>query len=405
MSTKMTGDNISFLFDDATNDPVGFRTADQVELFFFKSATEQASTDLVTATVAEINRLDVTALGVGEANKAVALDASGNFIMPDNGMFGLSRAVVAAAGTDATNATVLADQVNAVTAADGTKGVALPAAATTTGPIYVINTVLTSGGDLKVYPVNGGNDNINGGAEDAAFTMGPGKAAWFTPTSATQWYVEDVAGVTATTAELNYNDIATLGTGAASKAVVLDAGEDYVWPSGGVLKTGVLKDVADTTLAATHAEINRTCDVSTRIVNVTTTPLAVTEADHSGKTLVLDKADGLAITLPAAAAGLKFRFIIKTTITSASTIKSATGADIMIGYALMGNDSDNTVVRWPSVAADTADTIDLLGTSNSTGGMAGQEIEIEGLATNLWFVKIVGDAAGTEATPFTNTVA
>jgi hypothetical protein len=37
--------------------------------------------------------------------------------------------------------------------------------------------------------------------------------------------------------------------------------------------------------------------------------------------------------------------------------------------------------------------------------MAGQEIEIEGLAANLWFVKIVGDAAGTEATPFANTVA
>ncbi len=211
--------------------------------------------------------------------------------------------------------------------------------------------------------------------------------------------------VTATATELNYNDITTLGTGAASKAVVLDAGEDYTWPATGVLTYGVLKDPAGTSLVATSAEINSTCDVSTRIVNVTTTPLAVTEALHSGKTLVLDKADGLAITLPAAAAGLKFRFIVKTTFSSASSIKSVSGADIMIGYALMGNDSDNTVVRWPSIAADTADTIDLLGTANSTGGMAGQEIEIEGLAANLWFVKIVGDAAGTEATPFTNTVA
>jgi hypothetical protein len=102
---------------------------------------------------------------------------------------------------------------------------------------------------------------------------------------------------------------------------------------------------------------------------------------------------------------LKFRFIVKTTFTGAATIKSATGADIMIGYALMGNNTDNTVVRWPVIAADTADTIDMLGTGNSTGGMAGQEIEIEGLAANLWFVKIVGDAAGTEATPFANTVA
>jgi len=65
-----------------------------------------------------------------------------------------------------------------------------------------------------------------------------------------------IVGVTATAAELNYNDIAALGTGAASKAVVLNAGEDYTWPATGVLKTGVLKDVADTTLAATFAELN-----------------------------------------------------------------------------------------------------------------------------------------------------
>lgn len=195
----------------------------------------------------------------------------------------------------------------------------------------------------------------------------------------------------------------TNGTQAAGKAVVADAN----------VNTGVSKITAlhigasgsETQVVATAAELNATCDVSTRIVNVTTTPLTVTEATHSGKTIVLDKADGLAITLPAAAAGLKFKFIIKTTITSASTIKSVSGADIMIGYALMGNDSDNTTVRWPVVAGDTADTIDLLGTANSTGGMAGQTIEIEGLAANLWFVKIVGDAAGTEATPFANTVA
>jgi len=35
--------------------------------------------------------------------------------------------------------------------------------------------------------------------------------------------------------------------------------------------------------------------------------------------------------------------------------------------------------------------------SNSTGGIAGQIVEIEGLAANLWFVEIRGDAAGTES--------
>lgn len=155
----------------------------------------------------------------------------------------------------------------------------------------------------------------------------------------------------------------------------------------------------------TTAELNRIADVSTRIVNCTASTLAVTEADHCDKTIVLDRAAGIAVTLPVASAGLKFKFIVKTTFTGAASIKSVASADIMIGQALLGNDSDNTVVAWQSLAASTNDTIDLFGTANSTGGIAGQRIRILGLAANLWHVDIIGDAAGTEATPFANTVA
>lgn len=158
-------------------------------------------------------------------------------------------------------------------------------------------------------------------------------------------------------------------------------------------------------LLATTAEINRACDVSTRIVNATASTLAVTEALHDGKTIVLDRAAGIAVTLPAAAAGLKFRFLVKTTFTGAASIKSVAGTDIMIGHALMGNDSDNTAVLFQSLAATTNDTIDLFGTANSTGGIAGQVVTIEGLAAGVWMVEIVGDAAGTEATPFADSVA
>jgi hypothetical protein len=141
------------------------------------------------------------------------------------------------------------------------------------------------------------------------------------------------------------------------------------------------------------------------IVNCTTSTLTVTEALHNGKTIVLDRAAGIDVTLPAAAANLEFEFLVKTTFTGAATIKSATGADIMIGHAIMGNNEGNSVVNWPAVAASTFDTIDMLGTGNSTGGMAGQRVKIKGLAANLWYVEIIGDAAGTEATPFANTVA
>ena len=158
-------------------------------------------------------------------------------------------------------------------------------------------------------------------------------------------------------------------------------------------------------IAATASEVNRNCDMSTRIVNCTASTLTVTEALHDGKTIVLDRAAGIAVTLPAATAGMRFEFLVKTTFTGAATIKSVASADIMIGHALMGNDSDNNVVNWQSVAASTNDTIDMLGTGNSTGGMAGQRITITGLAANLWYVQIIGDAAGTEASPFSNSVA
>jgi hypothetical protein len=133
--------------------------------------------------------------------------------------------------------------------------------------------------------------------------------------------------------------------------------------------------------------------------------LVVTRALHHNRVIVLDRAAGVAVTLPTATGtGSRFRFVVKTTFTGAATIKSVRSADIMVGHALMGNNTDNAVVDWPAVAASTFDTINLFGTANSTGGIEGQEIEIIDLATNVWFVTIRGDAAGTEATPFENTV-
>jgi hypothetical protein len=165
-----------------------------------------------------------------------------------------------------------------------------------------------------------------------------------------------------------------------------------------------LNAVADG-ITATAAEVNNVADRSENIVTCTASTLAVTEVLHHNKTIVLDRADGIAVTLPTAAAGLNFEFIVKTTFTSAASIKSVAGTDIMIGHAIMGNNTDNTVVNFQAVAGSTYDTIDMLGTGNSTGGMAGQRVRIKGLAANLWYVEIIGDAAGNEATPFADTVA
>lgn len=158
-------------------------------------------------------------------------------------------------------------------------------------------------------------------------------------------------------------------------------------------------------ILATSTELNAVADTDNRVVTLSTTPIAITEATHNRKIMYITKTDGIAITLPAAAPGLEFTFIVGATIAAASTIKSASGADIMIGHATMGNDSSNSTVDWQAVASSTLDTIDLFGTANSTGGIEGQIVKIVGLAANKWFVEIQGDAAGTEASPFADTVA
>lgn len=152
----------------------------------------------------------------------------------------------------------------------------------------------------------------------------------------------------------------------------------------------------------TGTALSRT--TSSMVVDCTTSTLTVTEALHNNKIITLNRAAGIAVTLPTCAAGLNFTFIVGTTFTGAASIKSVTGADIMIGHATMGNNTDNSTVDWQALSSNTYDTIDLFGTANSTGGIQGQIVKIIGLAANLWFVEIQGDAAGTEATPFQDTV-
>lgn len=323
-----------------------------------------STTNLDVAELAAINsiaasdlaKIDGITNGTGAAGKALVLDSSGNVAMPAGGKVGLSRASIAAAGADAAAATVLTGQFNAVTASDGSKGVALPAAATTTGPIFVVNTVLTSGANLLVYPVSGGNDLINGEAEDAAFTMGPGEAAWFVPVSDTQWYVADKSGNLLTKTEINLLD-------------------------------GIL---------ATAAEINRATDVSTRIVTLVASG-AISLTTHEGKTLLLGEVGGnalCAMTLPAATgSGAKYRFIVSVVNTSSYTV-TADGADEFRGE-VVAHDADITdgTLLHCFAAGTGANIVTLNG--STTGGQIGDCIEIEDILAGFWHVRgVVGVPAG-----------
>jgi hypothetical protein len=141
---------------------------------------------------------------------------------------------------------------------------------------------------------------------------------------------------------------------------------------------------------------------SDNITNVTAATLAVTAADHDGQTVTLNRAGGIAVTLPAATGGgAKYCFFVGTTFTSAGTIKVANANDTMAGNAILSQDAADTAVMFEAGA--TADTITMDG--STTGGLKGAFVTCEDVAANLWAVHYVSAATGTEATPFSATVA
>lgn len=283
----------------------------------------------------------------------------GEFRAPADTITTFSSASVAAAGSGQSTYTAIADQVNAVTAADGTKGVALPAAAAGKA-IFIINTSQTA--VLPVAPVNGGNDAINAlTAGTGVFTMGPARAAWFIPVSATQWYVSGDAAVVGTPTEQDLD--------------------------------GIL---------ATVAELNRAADVSTRVVALAATSLAVTTVLHEGKIVSLNHTGAASTaTLPAATGtGGVFRFIVGAVNTSNHVITHA-GSDVFKGSVnLLDNDSN---AQTAYAASGTDNTLTLNGTT--TGGQVGDWVEFVDIASGVWAVRgqLVCPAGSNVADPFSAT--
>lgn len=137
-------------------------------------------------------------------------------------------------------------------------------------------------------------------------------------------------------------------------------------------------------------------------VTTTAATLTLNKATHGDCTLVVNRAAGSVITLPAAyGSGSKYNILVGTTITSNNLIiQVANASDIMTGIALNAQDAGDTAIAFET-AVDT-DTITLNGTTK--GGIKGDRIELEDVATNLWAVRVEGSATGTEVTPFSAAV-
>jgi len=143
-------------------------------------------------------------------------------------------------------------------------------------------------------------------------------------------------------------------------------------------------------------------DPENRVVDVTTSTLTITPTDHDDKLITLNRAAGIAITLPAATgSGARYEFFVGTTVTSNNIVISvADGTDTFKGNVFAAADGGDTVVGFET--ASDSDTITLNGTTK--GGVIGDRIILVDVAANLWSVVGIFSATGSEATPFSAAV-
>lgn len=137
-------------------------------------------------------------------------------------------------------------------------------------------------------------------------------------------------------------------------------------------------------------------------VAVTASTVTCTANAHANRLINLNRAAGIAVTLPAATGtGDIYTFILSTAVTSNSTtVKVANASDTMTGQGILLADAGDTMVGFQTAATD--DTVTFNGTT--TGGLKGARVVCMDLDTNLWHVFVISDASGTEATPFSATV-
>jgi hypothetical protein len=140
------------------------------------------------------------------------------------------------------------------------------------------------------------------------------------------------------------------------------------------------------------------------VVALTASSVALTAATHAGRYCTIDRAAGMVITLPVSAGtGNVYELGIIATTAGTTTIKvPAASTAVMMGFAILGQDSGNAT-EFYATAADT-DTITLYVSGSTTGGIFGARVKLRDVATGIWMVEYFSDAAGSEATPFSATV-
>jgi hypothetical protein len=130
-----------------------------------------------------------------------------------------------------------------------------------------------------------------------------------------------------------------------------------------------------------------------KVYNAATT---LTAAD-SGALCIFGTAAGYTYTLPAAAAGLHFEFLVGITITSVAAKTICATGDFLLGNFIQSTDGTYTSA---SHAADGSTILAISMNGSTTGGLVGDWYRVTAISATQWYIYGMGRATGSEATPF-----
>ena len=133
------------------------------------------------------------------------------------------------------------------------------------------------------------------------------------------------------------------------------------------------------------------------ITSITTATYTVATT-QSGAVFTLNRAAGIVVTLPTAAAGLQYTFIVGTTFTGAGQINTQNASDLYSGFAQVFDNgtAGDTNTFIPDASDD--DTIDL--GSAAQGWLVGGIIRLKATTAAVWHCEAFLSGDGTLATPF-----
>ena len=122
------------------------------------------------------------------------------------------------------------------------------------------------------------------------------------------------------------------------------------------------------------------------------------ESTDSGTVYTLNRAAGIVVTLPTAAAGYNYTFIVGTTFTGAGQITADNASDLLSGFAYIFDPAtatdNNTFI--PDASDDV--TIDL--GSAAQGWLVGGVIRLVATSAAIWHCEAFLHGDGSLATPF-----